>query len=136
MLAGVQGGGDVQALQQILAGQQVMSTDVGALFTAVVQRLDTLKIIDSPAAVFSVALSPDGTRIVSGGEDGVIRVWDAATGQPVGSSLTGQSGAVLSVAFSPDGHRIFSGSWDNTVRVWDAATVQPVGSPLTSSYSA
>ena len=60
-----------------------------------------------------------------------MRVWDAATGQPVGQPLTGHTDPVTSVAFSPDGKRIVSGSWDKTVRVWDAATGQPVGAPLT-----
>ena len=82
-------------------------------------------------AVYSVAFSPDGTRIASGSGDDTVRVWDAATGQPVGDPLTGHTGAVISVAFSPDGTRIASGSADNTVRLWDAATGQPVGDPLT-----
>ena len=59
-----------------------------------------------------------------------MRVWDVATGQPVGPPLTGHTRPVSSVAFSPDGTRIASGSWDATVRVWDAATGQPVGEPL------
>ena len=79
----------------------------------------------------SVAFSPDGTRIVSGGDDNTVRLWDAATGQPVGQPLTGHTDAVYSVAFSPDGTRIVSGSDDGTVRLWDAATGQPVGQPLT-----
>ena len=61
-------------------------------------------------AVFSVAFSPDGKRIVSGSGDKTVRVWDAATGQPIGAPLTGHTGAVSSVAFSPDGKRIVSGS--------------------------
>ena len=56
-----------------------------------------------------------------------MRVWDAATGKPVGQPLTGHTGEVFSVAFSPDGNRIVSGSDDKTVRLWDAATGQPIG---------
>ena len=60
--------------------------------------------------------------IVSGSEDGTVRVWDAASGDPVGDPLTRHSDSVWGVAFSPDGSRIVSGSSDHTVRVWD--TVQ------------
>jgi len=49
--------------------------------------------------VYTVAFSPDGTRIVSGSSDLTVRVWDANTGQPVGNPLTGHGGIVKSVAF-------------------------------------
>ena len=43
--------------------------------------------------------------IVSGSEDGTVRVWDAATGQPVGPPLTGHTGAVSAVAVGRAGDR-------------------------------
>ena len=80
--------------------------------------------------VSSVAVSPDGRRIISGSHDDAVRVWDLATGARVGA-LTGHSGTVSSVAVSPDGTRIISASHDTTVRVWDLATGAPIGDPLT-----
>ena len=46
--------------------------------------------------MFAVAVGRAGDRdvIVSGGDDGTVRVWDAATGQPAGPPLTGHTGAV------------------------------------------
>jgi WD40 repeat protein len=59
----------------------------------------------------SVAISPDGARIVSGGEDKTINLWDA-TNEQLLQTFKGHSGAVWSVAFSPDGSRVLSGSAD------------------------
>jgi WD40 repeat protein len=53
--------------------------------------------------------------------DDTIRVWDLATGAPLGEPLTGHTGSVESVAVTPDGARIVSGGDDDTIRVWDLA---------------
>ena len=49
----------------------------------------------------SVAFSPDGTRIVSGSSDNTVRLWDAATGQPVGQPLTGHTEPVYERGVQP-----------------------------------
>jgi WD40 repeat protein len=68
--------------------------------------------------VWSVAITPDGTRAISGGGDGTVRIWDLATGNEQ-ATLTGHDTAVFSVAITPDGDRAVSGGADATVRVWE-----------------
>jgi eukaryotic-like serine/threonine-protein kinase len=72
-------------------------------------------------AIFAVAFSPDGSRIVTGSFDETAKVWDARTGTVL-LDLKGHAKVVWSVAFSPDGSRIATGSADNTAKVWDART--------------
>ncbi|MBA2324014.1 MAG: hypothetical protein H0V92_08405, partial [Pseudonocardiales bacterium] len=79
--------------------------------------------------VWSVGWSPDGSRLVSGGDDAVVRVWDAVSGVVV-HELSGHTGRVLSVGWSPDGSRLVSGGGDAVVRVWDAASGRPTGFTL------
>ncbi len=69
--------------------------------------------------VTSVAFGPDGQTLFSGGQDGVVRVWDldrmterAAYTWPVGKWVT-------SVSVSPDGLRAAAGGTDGPIVVWD-----------------
>ncbi|MBQ2304165.1 MAG: hypothetical protein II256_07095 [Bacteroidales bacterium] len=67
--------------------------------------------------VFSVAYSPDGTKIVSGSRDNTVKIWNANTGQCL-QTLKGHSDWVVSVAYSPNRTKIISGSYDETIKIW------------------
>ncbi|HYN16654.1 MAG TPA: WD40 repeat domain-containing protein, partial [Actinomycetes bacterium] len=72
-------------------------------------------------AVTSVAFSPDGGRVASGGANGTVLLWDLATGAQA-RRLAGHTDAVRAVAFSPDGALLATASGDRTLAVWDPAT--------------
>ena len=71
--------------------------------------------------VVAVAVSVDGRRVVSAGQDGTLRVWDLDTGEPL-RTLTGHHRRVVAVAVSVDGRRVVSAGQDGTLRVWDLDT--------------
>jgi WD40 repeat protein len=75
-----------------------------------------------PEGVNSLALSPDGKILASGGQDGTIRLWDMS-GKPIGQSFdplpNGSKIALYSLAFSPDGKTIVSSGADGTIRLWN-----------------
>jgi hypothetical protein len=84
----------------------------------------------SPARANAVAFSPDGKTVATGGTDGNVRLWDAATQQEIGPPMSSDAKPLAAVAFSPDGALVAAGSADGNVQMWDTATQQEAGSAL------
>jgi WD40 repeat protein/tetratricopeptide (TPR) repeat protein len=79
--------------------------------------------------IASIACSPRGQYIVSGGADRVARRWDVATRRPAGPPMD-HPGQVWSVAYSPDGRMLLTATREGGIRYWDAATGKPIGPHL------
>jgi len=72
---------------------------------------------------YSVAITPDGQKAISGGSDNNIHIWELRTGEEQ-HTLSGHRGLISSVAISPDGRRAFTGDWNGGIILWNLATYE------------
>ncbi len=72
-----------------------------------------------PTSHLHLTWSPNGSKIATGGGDGAIYIWDAAT-STVMERWIGHRGAVTCVAWNPDGNYIVSGNNSSELFLWDA----------------
>ena len=68
--------------------------------------------------------------MLTAGDDQAARLWDAATGEPLGQPMA-HGDRVLAARFSPDGRMVLTAGDDQAARLWDAATGGPIGQPMT-----
>lgn len=73
---------------------------------------------DGAGRLRGVSWDPGGRWVAASGDDHLVRVWDAETGQ-LRRRLTGHTDFVRGLRFTADGRRLVSGGWDRMVRVWD-----------------
>ncbi|MBI5961367.1 MAG: PQQ-binding-like beta-propeller repeat protein, partial [Chloroflexi bacterium] len=79
-------------------------------------------------APITLALTPDGQRLLTGGIDGTLILWDRATGEMI-RQMPGNEGQILGLSISPDGKLALAAAWDylfgsNTTSLilWDLDT--------------
>ncbi|MEV0231843.1 AAA family ATPase [Nonomuraea sp. NPDC050786] len=79
----------------------------------------------------ALVFTPDGSTIVTGSDDGIVRFWDAATRRQLGAPITHRKYECQDVklALSPDG-RTLAAVCLNLVRFYDVATRRELGPPL------
>jgi len=87
---------------------RVWAVDTGAM---------VLEIAGSMERIRSLAFSPSGSQLVSGGEGRHVRVWDAASGEEVGT-LSCPHAKILSLVFC-GADLVATGGSDNVIRIWD-----------------
>jgi WD40 repeat protein len=71
---------------------------------------------DTP--VFAVCFTTDGRSVVSGADDGVIRLWNTLTATET-ARFTAHDGWVLGLAVLPDGRHLISAGEDASLAIWD-----------------
>jgi WD40 repeat protein len=84
-------------------------------------------------AVWSLAISPDGKMLASGGaarmpgltsgDDLTIHLWEVPTGREL-ARWQAHEGGVTALAFSPDSETLFSGSGDGSLKVWNLSDLR------------
>jgi WD40 repeat protein len=87
-------------------------------------------------AVTSAAFSPDGTTLVTGGEDGNLNFWDPLTLEPKGDPVAAHDDHVRCLVFSSDGKTLASGGGDGFVHLWAVAGRRQLPEPFSDRHNA
>lgn len=102
-------------------GDRLASIDSDGLvrvWTIPLARLD--QEFQARGRLASCALSPDGSRVALGGQDGSVSVFDVASGEELGyRDAHGAGGVVMDMRFTPDGRTLVSLGLDCCLRFWD-----------------
>jgi WD40 repeat protein len=76
--------------------------------------------------VMALAFSPDGKILASGHDDGHVRLWDTATGKPLGD-IEAHRQQVSAIAFRAGHPQIATAGEDRSINVWDLNSSKKIG---------
>ena len=82
---------------------------------------ERLSLLGHRGEVYRAIFSPNGGSLASGGQDGMIKIWDPTNGREL-ATLAGHRSCVNDLAYSLDGQSLVSVSCDHTIKVWNAGT--------------
>ncbi|TXK49000.1 WD40 repeat domain-containing protein [Pontibacter qinzhouensis] len=73
-------------------------------------------------SVFTVAYSPEGDLLITGGRDAHLRVWEVQQGYKERGYTIAHMYTINHIAYSPDGRHFATCSMDKSIKIWDART--------------
>src|SRR5262249_13660329 len=102
----------------------VLGGHSGAQVWDVSRRVDVGPFLEHSNYVKAVAISPDGSRLLTASEDRKARLWSLSGGESLSPPLLHQA-SLTHAAFSPDGRLLATAQNDGLVRIW----APPSGNP-------
>lgn len=96
---------------------------VGCFFIFVLSFGTASNLAGSKDSIYSLAMNPSGSIIVSGSTENALRIWDPRTCIRI-MKLKGHSENVKALVVSVDGSQIISGSSDGTIKLWSVGQQQ------------
>lgn len=82
------------------------------------EKASPIRTIDAQIIMHAIRFLPDNVRLVSGGADGILRLWDTDAGAEL-RSYRGHTGSVQCVVIASGGTRMISGGEDGKLILWD-----------------
>ncbi|MEP7233755.1 MAG: choice-of-anchor D domain-containing protein [Ignavibacteriota bacterium] len=83
-----------------------------------INMLDTIPLVGHKDKVMCIKFTPDGKKVVTGGKDGFVNVWDVKDGTLV-LSIKASNNSIKAVSVSPDNLFVLSGSLDGFAKIWN-----------------
>lgn len=98
-------------------GKYLAIASKGGILVFDTRTYESFDMIDSGNAVCSLAFSADGSILIAGGVDGVLKVWDFEN-RDLLESMSEHTDYIWNTTIAPDGSYFATGSSDGTIKIW------------------